>query len=65
MWKIIFQNLWSRRKRNGWIFIELVLVTMILWVLLDVSAVYFYNKSIPAGYDSDRLCQVDIRTYSE
>lgn len=65
MWKIIFQNLWSRRKRNGWIFAELVIVTMILWVLIDVSTVYLYNKSIPTGYDNDRLCQVDIRTYSE
>ena len=46
MWKIIFQNLWSRRKRNGWIFAELVIVTMILWVLIDVSTVYLYNKSI-------------------
>lgn len=65
MWKIIFQNLWSRRKKNGWIFAELVIVTMILWVLLDVSAVYLYNKSLPLGYDADRLCQVFLYSYSE
>ena len=65
MWKIIFQNLWSRRKKIGWIFTELAIVTMILWVLIDVSTVFLYNKSLPTGYDNDRLCQVDIRTYSE
>lgn len=65
MWKIIFHNLWSRRKKIGWIFTELVIVTMILWVLLDVSAVYLYNKSLPTGYDNDRLFQVDIKAYSE
>ena len=65
MWKIIFQNLWSRRKKIGWIFTELAIVTMILWVLIDVSTVFLYNKSLPNGYDNDRLCQVDIRTYSE
>ncbi len=65
MWKVIFHNLWSRRKKIGWIFTELVIVTMILWVLIDVSTVFLYNKSLPNGYDNDRLCQVDIRTYSE
>ena len=65
MWKIIFQNLWSRRKKIGWIFTELAIVTMILWVLIDVSTVFLYNKSLPTGYDNDLLCQVDIRTYSE
>lgn len=65
MWKVIFHNLWSRRKKIGWIFTELAIVTMILWVLIDVSTVFLYNKSLPNGYDNDRLCQVDIRTYSE
>lgn len=65
MWKIIFQNLWSRRKKNGWIFAELIIVSMILWVLLDVSAVYLYNKLLPLGYDADRLCVVSMTTYSE
>ena len=64
MWKIIFQNLWNRRKKNGWIFTELIIVTIILWVLVDVSAVYLYNKSLPLGYDADRLCMVSFRTYS-
>ena len=65
MWKVIFHNLWSRRKKIGWIFAELVIVTMVLWVLVDVSAVYLYNKSIPTGYDNDRLCQVVIRSYTK
>ena len=65
MWKIIFQNLWSRRKKIGWIFTELAIVTMILWVLIDVSTVFLYNKSLPSGYDNDRLCQVGIRAYFE
>lgn len=66
MWKVIFHNLWSRRKKIGWIFAELVIVTIILWVLIDVSSVYLYNKFvIPTGYDNDRLCQVDLNTYSK
>lgn len=65
MWKIIFQNIWNRRKKNGWIFAELIIVTMILWVLVDVSAVYLYNRSLPLGYDADRLCMVSFRTYPD
>lgn len=29
MWKLIFKNLWSRRKRNGWIVVELIVVTIV------------------------------------
>lgn len=65
MWKIIFQNIWNRRKKNGWIFAELIIVTMILWVLVDVSAVYLYNRSLPLGYDAERLCMVSFRTYPD
>lgn len=60
MWKLIFKNLWSRRSRNGWIFVELVIVTIILFVLVDKLAVSLYDSSLPLGYDADRLCVVTV-----
>lgn len=65
MWNLIVKNLWSRRKRNGWIFAELVVVTIVLFVLLDKAVVSLYDTSLPLGYDVDRLCVVSLSTYGE
>ena len=60
----IINNLWSRRKRNGWIMSELVLVTIILFHLADKVTVSLYDSSLPLGYDYDRLCIVSLKTYT-
>lgn len=60
MWKLIFKNLWSRRKRNGWILAELIIVTIILFALVDKAAVSIYDSALPLGYDYDRLCVVSL-----
>ena len=64
MLKMIVKNLWSHRKDNGWIFIELIIVSIILWVLLDVSAVYLYNDTMSLGYDNNQLCKIDLVSYT-
>ena len=63
MIKVIIKNLWSHRKDNGWIFVELIIVSIILWVLLDVSAVYVYNDTMPLGYQNNYLCRIDLAEY--
>lgn len=63
MWKIIFNNLWSRRKHNIWIFAELIAVTIVLFAILDNFVVSLYDSMLPLGYDSDRLCVVDLSVY--
>ena len=35
MWKLILKNLWSRRKRNGWLMAELVLVSVVTFIIID------------------------------
>lgn len=55
MLKIIFKNLWNRRRRNAWIAIELVLVTIISWVILDPAIVSISDSMQPLGYDADRI----------
>lgn len=65
MWKLIITNLWSRRKRNGWLLAELVLVSVVTWVILDPVIVMLYDCSLPTGYDEDRLCLVDVARLDE
>lgn len=35
MLHLIGKNLWARRYRNGWLLAELIIVSMVIWVLTD------------------------------
>lgn len=60
MLKLIFKNLWARRRRNGWLLAELVLVSIVSWIILDPVIVVTHDRNIPLGYDADRLCMVSL-----
>ncbi len=47
----IFKQIWAQRKYNTWIFIELMLVFVLVWVLADYAFVILHNKSISQGFD--------------
>ena len=55
MLKLIYRNILARRGRYCWIFVELCLVALISWTVLDEVVVDTYKKVIPTGYDLDRL----------
>lgn len=46
MWKLILKNLWSRRRRNGWLLAELILVAILSW--------YIYGHQ-------NELCKIERR----
>ena len=58
MLKLIFKTLWSRRRRNGWLLAELIVVCIVSWVIFDPVIVVTHDRMIPLGYDADRLCLV-------
>lgn len=60
MWKLILKNLWSRRRRNGWLLAELILVVILSWYIFDPVMVVTYERHLPLGYDADRLCMVSV-----
>ncbi len=62
MMKQILNNLWSQRTQNVWLFIELVVVCFVAWTQLDPIAVRLYYKSLPKGFDSERLVVANTRT---
>ena len=55
MLKLIYRNILARRGRYCWIFVELCLVALISWTVLDEVVIDTYKKVIPTGYDLDRL----------
>ncbi len=60
MFRLIFRTLWSRRKRNAWLLAELILVSILSWVIFDPVIVVTHDRMIPLGYDADRLCMVSL-----
>lgn len=60
MWKLILKNLWSRRRRNGWLLAELILVAILSWYIFEPVMVVTYERHLPLGYDADRLCMVSV-----
>lgn len=58
---VIFKNLWNRRRQNVWLFIELILVSILAWIMVDPVAVSIADTSLPLGYDADRLVYVSMK----
>ena len=48
----IMNMLWNSRRHNLWIMLELVVITIVSWAVLDPLFVLTYNQSIPNGYDA-------------
>ena len=63
MFKLILKTLWSRRRRNGWLLAELIVVCIVSWVIFDPVIVVTHDRMIPLGYDADRLCLVSLNMY--
>ena len=56
MIKQIFKIIWNQRRSNGWIWMELLVVFVALWYLVDMFVVQFYSYSRPLGYDITNCC---------
>ena len=60
MFRLILKTLWARRKRNGWLLAELILVALLSWAIFDPVIVVTHDRMLPLGYDADRLCLVSM-----
>ena len=60
MFRLMLKTLWARRKRNGWLLAELILVALLSWAIFDPVIVVTHDRMLPLGYDADRLCLVSM-----
>lgn len=58
------KNLWNNRRANAWIFVELVIISIVTWIIVDPVAVSISDSSMPMGYDNDRLLIAEIASLS-
>lgn len=61
----IFKIIWSERKINLWIFLELILVFCILWFCVDY--LYFMGKRYlqPVGFDIEHTYNIELGMYQD
>lgn len=62
MLRHLFKNLWNTRRRNAWIMLELVVIAIVCWMVVDPLFVIFYNKSIDDGYETEGLYRLQLST---
>ncbi len=63
MIRIALKNLWSQRKVYGWLALELIILSILAWVIVDPTVVRIYYANQPLGYDSNRLAEISIDSY--
>ena len=60
MIRTILHQLWNQRRQNGWIFLELLVVSFFLWTVIDPIYVLLANRAIDRGYNPEGLYVVNI-----
>lgn len=56
----ILNLLWNSRWQNLWIMLELVIIAIVSWAVLDPLFVLNYNQTIPNGYEADGLYRLEV-----
>lgn len=54
----ILKQIWTQRRRNGWIYGELLLVFILCWYMIDYAFVMVHNRMILNGYDITNTWQI-------
>jgi hypothetical protein len=65
MLKSIFTQILNRKRSNGWILAELLLVFMLVWYIVDWFFVLGYNCSIPNYRNIEHTWQLNFGQYPE
>lgn len=56
----IFKQIWNKRRSNAWLFVELCIVFVLLWYVVDYQFTGIYVSNEPKGYDTRGVYHVSI-----
>ncbi|MBR2606497.1 MAG: FtsX-like permease family protein [Bacteroidaceae bacterium] len=62
--KIIHQ-IWNERKQNAWLFLELAVASIFLWLAIDPLFTLVCRNNIPKGYDTENLHYIEKEIYAD
>lgn len=61
----IFLLIWNQRKSNAWLWIELMLASLFLWVIVDYFYVTAQTYFSPLGYNIEHTYQIVLNELSD
>jgi putative ABC transport system permease protein len=64
MLHLIGKNLWARRYRNGWLLAELIIISMVIWVLTDPIVVTTHDRGLPTGITEEGMYRLNLAAVS-
>lgn len=60
----LYKVIWNQRRQNGWIFLELLLVFIALWLIIDMFIVEIYSYNRPLGYNVENCWRLNFDNYT-
>lgn len=60
MFTSILKQIWNKRRSNAWLFMELFIVFVLLWFVVDFQFTAMYVNREPKGYDTHLVYHVSI-----
>ena len=57
--------MWNERRLNGWLFLELMAVSIFLWLAIDPLFILMSRDRIPPGYRAENLYKVEMIAYKK
>lgn len=61
----ILKQIWAQRKRNIWIFAELLVGFVLVWYIVDYAFVVIHNLSLKQGYNVENTYRINHKDISE
>ena len=59
----ILHQIWNERKQNAWLFLELIVASLFLWLAIDPLFTVVCRNNIPKGYEAKRLYSLKCDKY--
>lgn len=60
MIKLMLKQIWNERKSNAWLWIELLVVFVALWFIVDWGYVNLYTYYLPKGFNIENTYQLNF-----
>ncbi len=60
----LLHQIWNERKQNAWIFLEIIVASLFLWLALDPLYTLVCRKNIPSGCDISDVYKIELAKYT-
>ncbi len=60
MWKSALKQIWKNKKSNGWIFVEIMVVSVLLWYCVDFLYVIIRKNMEPMGVNTEHVYRLNL-----